>query len=126
MLFIVEDKLKNNPAQYFTFVNVFVNKIELWELQALHTMCGSAKQTLVNRVNCQCVLSGTNNSIISKPCEARWCLCMHLFLPVCVGHSLLLSPALHHGLVLAHPQPPSLNNAGPFGPGFVLVVGVAL
>lgn len=48
------------------------------------------------------------------------------FVPVCVGHSLLLPAALHHGLVLAHPQPPSLHNTGPLGPGFVLVVRVAL
>lgn len=46
--------------------------------------------------------------------------------PVCVGHSLLLPAALHHGLVLAHPQPAALHDAGPFGPGLVLVVGVAL
>lgn len=49
-----------------------------------------------------------------------WCA------PVCVGRSLLLPPALHHGLVLAHSQPPSLHDAGPFGSGFVFVVRVAL
>lgn len=53
-------------------------------------------------------------------------VCALLFLPVRVCRSLLLSAALHHGLVLAHPQPPSLNDAGPLGSGFVLVVGVAL
>lgn len=46
--------------------------------------------------------------------------------PVCVGHSLLLPAALHHGFVLAHPQPAALHDAGPLGPGLVLVVGVAL
>ncbi len=59
-------------------------------------------------------------------CEVCWSLFMHRFLPVRIGRSLLLPPVLHHGLVFPHPQPPSLHDAGPFGPGFVLVVGVAL
>lgn len=56
----------------------------------------------------------------------RWQVQESAAAPVCVCHSLLLPAAFHHGLVLAHPQPAALHDAGPLGPGLVLVVGVAL
>lgn len=45
---------------------------------------------------------------------------------MCVGGSLFLSAALHHGLVLPHPKPPALHDAGPFRSRLVFVVRVAL
>lgn len=91
----------------------------VWELQALSPVCGCAAQTLVRRLNCQC--SSARDKFFHK-----LFLKAARTLPVPVGPSLFLPAALHHGLVLAHPQPPSLHYAGPFGSGFVFVIGVAL
>ena len=55
------------------------------------------------------------------------CVCVVVcVLPVRVRSSLLLSSALHHGLVLAHTESPPLHDAGAFGAGLVLVVRVPL
>lgn len=91
----------------------------LWELQALSPVCGGAAQTLVRGLNCQCFSARDKffRKLFLKAAQT---------LPVPVGPSLFLPAALHHGLVLAHPQPPSLHYAGPFGSGFVFVIGVAL
>lgn len=121
-----EKKTAQLRYQYSTFVCVLKNKrralgaagivYNVWRCRE-NSRQWSELSALSARDKLLCIA-------FSKLCKSSWCV--HWFLPVCVGRSLLLPAVLHHGLVLAHPQPPSLHNAGPFGPGLILVVRVAL